>query len=131
MDAPHWSPAAIQDFARGHQITYAGSDMVDLPFPAWLDEVVDGRSRYGPTEAMAVAHPDDHELMIGTFMQVLEGAGLVVKTSFRCNIDGIWRRMTLRSLNLLGQADIAGVIATCVIDDLDDAEVPESTTGRV
>jgi hypothetical protein len=67
MDVPHWSPAEIRDFARGHEISYGGANLVDRPFPAWLDEVVSGRSPYSPAGAMAIAHPDDHAAMIASF----------------------------------------------------------------
>src|SRR3954454_17142879 len=119
-----WSRAEICEFVKGKLIYARDATAARLDAPAWLLGASDG---VGPNDdsagALESTHPEDRQILIGTFIEALGNPATVVRGVLRADRGDEWVTTQIEWLNLLDDPDVGCMI--CTIGEIEaDAFVP-------
>src|SRR5262245_21096545 len=108
-----WSREDLCEFVRGKEL-YGRDDQGNwAALPDWLVEASDGFGPNSESSAAAVeaTHPDDRNILIGTFLESVAHPGRVVKGGLRANKEGdTWMHVDIEWLNLVDHDEVGCLI---------------------
>jgi diguanylate cyclase (GGDEF)-like protein/PAS domain S-box-containing protein len=114
---PTWSRADICELVRGKELYGRDADGGYAEIPDWLLAASQG---FGPNHessaaAVEATHPEDRNILIGTFLESVANPGVVVTGQLRANKEAdTWMRVDIEWLNLVDHEDVGCLITTLV-----------------
>lgn len=126
MSTDQWNRDSIEEFVAGRIVYLRDGAAGEVAAPEWLMAVADDEGDRASASAVDTAHPDDRAKLVESFVESTGRPGEVVEVQIRSLVDGEWRHIRCRWLNLLGHPDLDALLCTAELVDGEPIEIPQA-----
>jgi diguanylate cyclase (GGDEF)-like protein/PAS domain S-box-containing protein len=123
-----WDRDSLRELVAGRTVYLRDASAGEVPAPAWLVAASDGEGDRESARAVDLTHPDDRAALVASFVESTQRPGEIVEFRTRSFVDGEWRHLEGRWLNLLGHPEIDALL--CVAEPVDGPPIDAPPPGE-
>jgi diguanylate cyclase (GGDEF)-like protein/PAS domain S-box-containing protein len=118
VDPRSWTRDEIEAYVAGSGVRVYSTALQDVDVPDWILTAAERPGSFDAAGAVAQAHPDDVGEVVSLALECSDVSGSAVETRARFLIDGEWRVVHVRIVNLIDQHRVGGLLVCDRIEGL-------------
>jgi diguanylate cyclase (GGDEF)-like protein len=122
-----WNRDSLRELVAGRTVYLRDASAGEVPAPAWLVAASEGEGDRESARAVDLTHPEDRAALVASFVESTERPGEIVEFRSRSFVDGEWRHLECRWLNLLGHPEVDALL--CVAETVDGPPIDAPPPG--